>query len=107
MSSIKNKQRTYARNRLLSRRGYEKITESDEHYLLKLVFVLILGTLWIKFHTPLGLGGIPLTGLPVGTLFGLLIVHHFEKSQFNRKIWYAIMLIMTIVSYFLPAGIVI
>ena len=106
MSSAKNKQRTYARNRLLSRRGYEKITESDEHYLLKLVLVLLLGTLWLKFQSPVSVAGILLTGLPVGTLFGLLI-HHFEKNQFNRKIWYAIILIMTVISYFLPAGIVI
>jgi len=35
----------------------------------------------------------------------LFIVSKFEKFQYDRKIWYAILILVTIVSYFLPAGI--
>lgn len=108
MATKNNKQRTYARNRaLLSRRGNEKIHESDGTYVLKLVLCIVLGSLWIKFQAPLILGGISLNGLPVGLLFGVLLVSQFEKFQYDRKIWYAILILVAIVSYFLPAGIVV
>ena len=105
MATTRNKQRTYARNRAFSRKGNEKIYESDGKYFLKLVLCVILGTLWIKFKAPIALGGVPLNGIPVGLLFGLLIVSRFEKFQYDRKIWYAILILVTIVCYFLPAGV--
>ncbi len=107
MASKRNKQRTYARNRVLSRKGNEKLYESDGTYFLKLVLCIILGTLWLKFKAPITVGGLFFNGLPVGMLFGLLIVSRFEKFQYDRKIWYAILILVTIVSYFLPAGVVI
>jgi len=107
MASARNKQRTYARNRIFSRRGNEKLYESDGTYFLKLVLCIILGTLWIKFRTPITLGDLPFSGLPIGMLFGLFVVSRFEKLQYDRKIWYAILILVTIVSYFLPAGILI
>ena len=107
MSTTKNKQRTYARNRVFSRRGNERVYESDGTYFLKLVLCVLLGTLWLKFNSPLMLAGLPFGGLPVGMLFGLLVVSRFEKFQYDRKIWYAILILVTIASYFLPAGILI
>ena len=107
MARYSNKQRTYARNRMFSRRGYEKVHESDSTYFLKLVLYIILGTLWLKFHAPVVVLGIPMGGFPVGMLFGLLLVSRLEKLQYKRKIWYAILVIVTIVSYFLPAGVLI
>lgn len=107
MTSRRNKQRTYARNRIFSRTGREKLYESDGVYFLKLVLVVVLGTLWLKFRSPIFLGGLPFSGVPIGMLFGLVIVNRFEKYQFNRKIWYAILILVTIVSFFLPAGLLI
>ncbi|MFZ1258137.1 MAG: hypothetical protein WAQ25_01585 [Candidatus Saccharimonas sp.] len=107
MPSAKNKQRTYARNRAFSRRGYPKIAESDGQYLLKLVLMVLLGTLWLKFAMPAQAGAVPLAGLPIGMLFGLLLVRKFEKNQNDRKLWYMVLIIVTIISYFVPAGIVI
>lgn len=107
MASARNKQRTYSRNRVYSRRGNEKLYESDGTYFLKLVLCVILGTLWLKFASPVTLLGIPFGGVPVGMLFGLLLVSKFEKFQYDRKIWYAILILVTITSYFLPAGIII
>ncbi len=81
--------------------------ESDSTYFLKLVLYIVLGTLWLKFHAPMMIGPVSLNGLPVGLLFGLIFVHQFEKYQFDRKIWYLVLILVTILSYFLPAGIVI
>lgn len=102
----KNKPRTYARNRVFSRKGHENINESDGTYLLKLVCVLLLGTLWLKFQQPLHMGDFALSGVPLGLILGLFLIHKFENFQYNRKIWYAILILSTTVSYFLPAGIV-
>lgn len=101
--------RTYARNRAtaVSRRGYEKVFESDGTYFLKLVLCVLLGTLWLKFGQPISWQGIPLGGIPIGFLVGLILVSRFEKFQADRKIWYAILILVTLISYFVPAGIVI
>ena len=81
-------------------------TESDSTYFLKLVLYIVLGTFWLKFSEPLVFGSFVLNGLPVGLVLGLLFARH-DHFQVDRKIEYAILLLMTIVSYFLPAGIVI
>lgn len=101
--------RTYARNRTasVSRTGREKIFESDGTYFLKLVVFVLLGTFWLKFGQPIVWLGLPVNGIPVGLLVGLLLVSRFEKYQADRKIWYAILLVVGIISYFVPAGIVI
>jgi len=101
--------RTYARNRAasISRRGYEKVFESDGTYFLKLVVCVLLGTFWLKFAQPIAWGGLVFNAIPIGLMVGLLLVHRFEKFQSDRKIWYAILVVITIISYFAPAGIVI
>jgi NhaP-type Na+/H+ or K+/H+ antiporter len=84
----------------------ERVFETDSTYFLKLVVFTLLGTLWLKFQQPVVWLGLPLGGLPLGFLAGLLLVRYFEKYQADRKIWYAILLVVTIVCYFVPAGIV-
>ena len=101
--------RTYARNRAaaVSRSGREKVFETDSTYFLKLVVFVLLGTLWLKFQQPVTWLGLPIGGIPAGSLIGLVLVSRFEKYQSDRKIWYAILLVVTIICYFVPAGIVI
>ncbi len=81
--------------------------ESDSMYFFKLVIVLLLGTLWIKFSVPVTWLGIPFAALPLGIAVGVVLVKLFEKYQTNRKIWYAVLLVVGVISYFVPAGIVI
>lgn len=83
----------------------EAVFETDSTYFLKLVVFVLLGTLWLKFGNPMVIGGIPLNGIPLGLLVGIFLVHAFEKHQSDRKIWYACLLVVTIISYFVPAGI--
>lgn len=101
------KTRTYARNRAWSRRGYEKVFESDGVYFLKLVVCVLLGTLWLKFGTPLATSSIVINALPVGLIIGLLLIRLVEKHQSNRKIGYAVIIVVAVVSYLGPAGVVI
>ena len=85
----------------------ERVFESDSTYFLKLVVIVLLGTLWLKFSEPLNWMGIILGALPLGILIGFLIVRAFEHHQEDRKIWYAVLLIVGVISYFVPAGIII
>lgn len=103
----KNIKKSTSRVAVASRRGYDTMFESDSTYLLKLVSFVLLGTLWLKFQTPVSWLGMPFSGIPVGLLIGLLLVNRFEKNQIDRKIWYAILIVVTIICYFVPAGIVI
>lgn len=103
----KKRSRTYARNRSISRRGYEKLFESDGEYLLKLILCVLLGSFWIKFNQPFVVAGLSVNAIPVGLFGGLLLVSQIEKLQSDRKIWYATLLIVGIISYYVPAGIII
>ena len=79
--------------------------ENDGTYFLKLVLYIILGSFWIKFASPLTIGYFTLNGFPLGLLLGLLFASH-DHFQIDRKIEYAILIIVTIITFFLPAGIV-
>lgn len=80
--------------------------ESDSAYVLKLVLYVVLGSLWIKFAEPVYAGDIVINALPIGLVIGIIFASH-DHFQIDRKIEYAILILMTIISYFLPAGIVI
>ena len=82
------------------------INESDGAYFLKLVLYVVLGSLWIKFAVPVEIGSFVVSGVPFGLFLGLVIASH-DHFQVDRKIEYAILILMTILTYFLPAGIVI
>ena len=79
--------------------------ETDSVYFLKLVLYIVLGSFWLKFASPLQIGSFVINGLPLGFLIGLLFAAH-DHFQVDRKIEYAILIIVTIVTFFLPAGIV-
>lgn len=81
-------------------------TETDSAYFLKLVLYVVLGSVWLKFAAPVMIGGIVLNGLPIGLVLGLIFASH-DHFQVDRKIEYAVLLIVTILSYFAPSGILI
>lgn len=82
-------------------------SETDGEYFLKLVLFVLLGTFWLKFSQPLVWGGLTIAAVPVGLFLGLIFVSYFEKFQTDRKIWYAVLIVVGIISYFEPAGILI
>ena len=79
--------------------------EPDSVYFLKLVLYVVLGSFWLKFSTPLPIGNFLVHGFPLGLIIGLLFASH-DHFQIDRKIEYAILIIVTIVTFFLPAGII-
>lgn len=84
----------------------QKQTEPDGVYFLKLVLYVVLASMWVKFSDPLLLGGFVVTGLPLGFLVGLLFASR-DHFQVDRKIEYAILVVVAIMTYFVPSGIVI
>lgn len=93
-----------AKTHTAKRRNQAK--EADSTYFLKIVLFIILGSLWLKFDTPLAFGDFLLRGVPLGLFIGLFFASH-DHFNIDRKIEYAILLIMTIVALFLPVGIII
>ena len=80
--------------------------EPDSTYFLKLVLYIVLGSMWLKFNQPIHLGDFALHGFPLGLILGLLFASH-DHFQVDRKIEYAVLIVVTIVSFFLPSGIVV
>ena len=80
-------------------------TEPDSTYFLKLVLYVVLGSFWLKFNQPVPVGDILIHGFPLGLVVGLLFAAH-DHFQIDRKIEYALLIIVTIITFFLPAGIV-
>ena len=89
-----------------SRKTKTDTNESDGVYFLKLVLYIVLGALWIEFENPVEIGIFMIDGLPCGLLIGLIFASH-DHFQVDRKIEYAILILMAILTYFLPAGLVI
>lgn len=79
--------------------------EADSAYFLKLVLYILLGATWIKFAVPLSFGAFQLNGAPIGMLFGIVLAAH-DHFAIDRKIEYALLIMIMIITYFLPAGIV-
>jgi len=80
------------------------LLEADSTYVLKLVLYVVLASFWLKFAHPLQIGAFALSGLPLGLILGIIFASH-DHFQIDRKIEYAILAIMTIITFFLPAGI--
>lgn len=82
------------------------LSSSDSTFFLKLVMFVVLGSFWLKFANPVAIGPLMLTGMPIGLMLGVLFASH-DRFQIDRKIEYAILIIMAVLTYFVPAGIVI
>jgi hypothetical protein len=83
----------------------KKKTETDSAYFLKLVMYFILGTFWIRL-VDVSFGPFEHLSLPLGLLIGILFASH-EHFQIDRKIEYAVLLVATFISFYLPVGITI
>lgn len=107
----KQKQRTYGRNRskaspLFTRKGHERQYEREGVFFLKLAVFLVLSTLWVRLSQPLEVGPMIIQAIPVGLVLSLLLVLKIEKYQFNRKIWYVMLILMAILTSFTPVGVI-
>lgn len=80
--------------------------QPDSVFILKLVLYVVLGTFWLKFSQPFIVGGFMISGVPLGLMMGLFFASR-DRFQVDRKIEYAVLFVVTVVSYFVPAGILI
>jgi hypothetical protein len=76
--------------------------ETDSKYFLKLTVFLILGSQWVYIEQ-LPNWQIP---IPVGLILGLVFASH-EHFQIDRKVEYAVLIVATFISFWLPIGLVI
>lgn len=74
--------------------------DSSSTYLLKLVLYLIIGSQWIRIVY----GDNQVIPIPIGLIFGLLFASH-EHFQVDRKIEYAVLIVVMFISFWLPIGI--
>lgn len=84
----------------------QPVQERDSAYFLKIVLYIVVASFWIKFPQPIMLGDFTVYGFPLGLLVGLLFAAH-DHFQIDRKIEYALLIIVTIITFYLPAGIVV
>ncbi len=75
-------------------------TETDSGYFLKLVMYLIIGSLWVK----ISYGDDNQIPIPAGLIIGLIFARH-EIFQLDRKIEYALLLLVSFIGFWLPVGI--
>jgi multisubunit Na+/H+ antiporter MnhE subunit len=79
----------------------QKTVESDSLYFLKLVLFFVLGAFWMHFEEPISVGDFLIYGLPVGLVVGLIFASH-DHFRVDRKIEYAILLVMTVIGFVVP-----
>ena len=77
--------------------------ELDGAFVLKLVVLVILGSLWVRFkHDGVGLH-IP---IPIGLIIGILLTTH-EMFRIDRKIEYAVLISAALFGLTAPYGILV
>lgn len=79
--------------------------ETDSKYFLKIVLYFILGTFWVRLVN-VQLGPFEHLSLPAGLVIGLIFASH-EHFQIDRRIEFAVLLVATFISFYLPVGITI
>lgn len=94
MSQKKTKAKTYRRSE-----------ETASAYMLKIMLFFILGTFWVRLEG-VNWGPFDHFSIPVGFFIGLVFTAH-EHFSIDQKIEYAILIVSTFGSYYLPVGIVI
>ncbi len=97
LKKSKTKKRVSAK-KSTAKAGYEP----DSMFFLKLTVFLILGSQWVYIER-LPDWQIP---IPVGLVLGLVFATH-EHFQIDRKIEYAVLVVATFISFWLPIGLVI
>lgn len=71
----------------------------DGVYLFKMVFYLLLGSMWLKISNGTDIS-IP---IPIGLIIGLLFTAH-EHFQIDRKIEYAVLVVAMLFGFFASYG---
>jgi hypothetical protein len=78
-------------------------TEKNSTFFLKILLYFILGTLWVRL-LDVNIGPFEHLSLPFGLLLGLVFASH-DHFMIDRRIEFAVLIVATFVSFYLPVGI--
>ena len=80
--------------------------EKDSVFFLKIVFYVVIGAVWMRFQSPISLNGgaIMLNGFPIGLIIGLAFATQ-DHFRIDRKIEFVILVLMAIISFYLPLAV--
>lgn len=85
------------------KRSNKQAAGSNSAFFLKILLFFILGTLWVRVIN-IDIGPFQHFSLPLGLLVGLLFASH-EHFMIDSKIEFAVLIVATFVSFYLPVGI--
>ena len=91
-----------AKRKMTRRKSATKQTEPESVFFLKLVFYMIIGSQWVRIEN-FPEWSIP---IPLGLIVGLVFASH-DHFAIDRKIEFALLLIASFVSFWLPMGVII
>jgi hypothetical protein len=77
--------------------------QPDTTYMLKLVMYFIMGTFWVRLLN-VQIGPFEHFSFPLGFIIGLALASR-ECFQVDRKIEFAVLLVATFISFYLPVGV--
>lgn len=83
------------------KRDVKKNQVAYSHYLLKLCLLFALGLIWLRFGIEVG----SFTAVPLGLIVGIIVIV-FEPLEHARSLELSILIASTVLSFFLPIGII-
>lgn len=86
--------------KLVTKRKQKPSNNTDSGFFLKLVILVIVGSIWLKASK----GSSWQLPLPIGLIAGLFLVSK-ESIKQDRKLGYAVLLVAMLVGFWTPIGI--
>jgi len=74
----------------------------DGIFALKLVVLVVVGSIWLKITN----GDSVTFGAPIGLIVGIVMVRH-ERFRTDRKIGYAVLALAMLIGFMSPYGIIV
>lgn len=84
---------------MVKRKTKTELISRDNAFALKLVFYVLLGSLWLKVYS----GHNIMVPIPVGLVVGMVFASH-EHFRTDRKIQYTALILAALIGFWAPFG---